>query len=98
MPMTPHICAELWGYLNNDKSLFELDWPQAEQKYLTENSVTLAVQVNGKKRATIELPSDHDHDSAKSAALADVRVQRAITGMAVRKVIVVKGKIVNVVV
>ena len=96
--MTPHICAELWGYLNNDKSLFELDWPKAEQEYLTQNSVTLAVQVNGKKRATIELPSDHDNDSAESAALADVRVQRAITGMTVRRVIVVKGKVVNVVV
>ena len=97
-PMTPHICAELWGYLNNDKSLFELDWPQAEQEYLTQDSVTLAVQVNGKKRATIKLPTDHDNASAESAALADVRVQRAIAGMALRKVSVVKGKIVNVVV
>jgi len=97
-PMTPHICAELWGYLNNDKSLFELDWPQAEQEYLTQDSVTLAVQVNGKKRATIKLPTDHDNASAESAALADIRVQRAIAGMALRKVIVVKGKIVNVVV
>ena len=97
-PMTPHICAELWGYLQNDKSLFELDWPQAEQKHLTQDSVTLAVQVNGKKRATIELPTDHDNASAESAALTDESVQRAIAGKAVRKVIVVRGKIVNVVV
>ena len=97
-PMTPHICAELWRHLGNEDSLFELDWPEAEQKYLRHNSVTLPVQVNGKKRATIELPNDHDDAAAETAALAHESVQRAIAGKAVRKVIVVQGKIINVVV
>jgi leucyl-tRNA synthetase len=60
--------------------------------------VTVPVQVNGKKRATIELPSDHDEANAESAALANESVQRAIAGKAVRKVIVIQGKIINVVV
>ena len=97
-PMTPHICAELWRHLGNEDSLFDLDWPVAEQKYLLHDSVTLPVQVNGKKRATIELPNDHDIAAAESAALAHESVQRAIAGKAVRKVIVVQGKIINVVV
>ncbi|MEE8173570.1 MAG: leucine--tRNA ligase [Alphaproteobacteria bacterium] len=97
-PMTPHVCAELWRRLGKDKALLDLDWPQAEQKYLFRDSVTLPVQVNGKKRATIELPNDHDDAAAEGAALANESVQRAIAGKAVRKVIVVQGKIVNVVV
>ncbi|MFP6687870.1 MAG: class I tRNA ligase family protein, partial [Alphaproteobacteria bacterium] len=97
-PMTPHICAELWRYLGQESSLFELDWPEAEEQYLTRDSVTLPVQVNGKKRATIELPNDHDNAAAEDAALAHESVQRAIAGKTVRKVIVVPGKIVNVVV
>jgi leucyl-tRNA synthetase len=97
-PMTPHICAELWRHMGKDIPLHDLDWPRAEEKYLLRDSVTLAVQVNGKKRATIELPSDHDETGAEDAALANEAVQRAIAGKAVRKVIVVQGKIVNVVV
>ena len=97
-PMTPHICAELWRHMGKDIPLHDLDWPRAEEKYLLRDSVTLAVQVNGKKRATIELPSDHDETGAEDAALANEAVQRAIAGKAVRRVIVVQGKIVNVVV
>ena len=97
-PMTPHICAELWHHLGRENSLLDMDWPLAEAEYLAEDSVTVPVQVNGKKRATIELPSDHDEAGAESAALANEAVQRAIAGKAVRKVIVVQGKIINVVV
>jgi leucyl-tRNA synthetase len=97
-PMTPHICAELWRHLGKQNSLLDMDWPLAEAEYLVEDSVTVPVQVNGKKRATIELPSDHDEANAESAALANESVQRAIAGKAVRKVIVVQGKIINVVV
>ena len=96
--MTPHICAELWRHLGKQNSLLDMDWPLAEAEYLVEDSVTVPVQVNGKKRATIELPSDHDEANAESAALANESVQRAIAGKAVRKVIVVQGKIINVVV
>jgi leucyl-tRNA synthetase len=96
-PMTPHICTELWQHLDPNNSLFNMAWPTADPKYLQEDNIVLPVQVNGKKRATITLPSGHDKAAAEKAALADEGVQRAIAGKAVRKVIVVPGKIVNVV-
>jgi leucyl-tRNA synthetase len=65
---------------------------------LADESVVMAVQVNGKKRGMIELPSQHDRDAAEAAALADPGVVRAIGGATVRKVIVVPNKIVNIVV
>ena len=96
-PMTPHICAELWARLGREENLFDMLWPEAETSYLQQDSVTLPVQVNGKKRATIELPVNHDQFAAEAAALAHEGVQRAISGKEVRKIIVVPGKIVNVV-
>ncbi|MBR45276.1 MAG: leucine--tRNA ligase [Rhodospirillaceae bacterium] len=96
-PMTPHICAELWARLGREENLFDMLWPEAETSYLQQDSVTLPVQVNGKKRATIELPVNHDQSAAEAAALAHEGVQRAIAGKDVRKIIVVPGKIVNVV-
>lgn len=96
-PMTPHICAELWGRLGNKTSLFDIEWPTADQKYIQKDTITLPVQVNGKKRATIELPREHDKSAAEAAALSNEAVQRSIAGKAVRKVIVVPGKIINVV-
>ena len=96
-PMTPHICAELWARLGREENLFDMLWPEAETSYLQQDSVTLPVQVNGKKRATIELPVNHDQFAAEAAALAHEGVQRAIAGKDVRKIIVVPGKIVNVV-
>ena len=96
-PMTPHICAELWARLGREENLFDMPWPEAETSYLQQDSVTLPVQVNGKKRATIELPVNHDQSAAEAAALAHEGVQRAISGKEVRKIIVVPGKIVNVV-
>ncbi|MBR45998.1 MAG: leucine--tRNA ligase [Rhodospirillaceae bacterium] len=96
-PMTPHICAELWARLGREENLFNMPWPETETSYLQQDSVTLPVQVNGKKRATIELPVNHDQSAAEAAALAHEGVKRAIAGKEVRKIIVVPGKIVNVV-
>ncbi len=97
-PMMPHLAEELWQRLGQQTLLAETPWPQAEAALLVEESVTLAVQVNGKKRATIELPRDADKDAAEAAALADPAVQRALQGQALRKVIVVPNRIVNLVV
>ena len=96
-PMTPHICAELWSRLGREEKLLAMPWPEADEKYLQQKTVILPVQVNGKKRATIELPLDHDNSIAEVTALAHEGVQRAISGKEVRKVIVIPGKIVNVV-
>lgn len=73
-------------------------WPQAEQSLLKAETVTIGVQVNGKVRATITLPADADQKTAEEIALAEEGVKRAIEGRPVRKVIVVPGRIVNVVV
>jgi leucyl-tRNA synthetase len=97
-PMMPHLTEELWQRLGHTTMLAETPWPAPDPDLLVEDSVTLAVQVNGKLRATIELPRDADKAAAEAAALAEPAVQRAIEGQALRKVIVVPNRIVNLVV
>ena len=97
-PMAPHLAEEMWQRLGRGTALSAEPWPKAAPALLVEDTVTIAVQVNGKKRATISLPADHDKEQAETAALADAGVKRAIGGKTVRKIIVVPGRIVNVVV
>jgi leucyl-tRNA synthetase len=97
-PMTPHLAEALWQLLGHDRSLALVPWPVAEAALVAEETVTLAVQVNGKLRATITLPKAHQNADAERAAMAAAPVLRAIEGRPVRRVIVVPGKIVNVVV
>jgi leucyl-tRNA synthetase len=97
-PMMPHLAEELWQRLGGAGLLVDQPWPEADPALTIEDSVTLAVQVNGKLRGTIELPRDAAEDAAEQAALAEPGVQRAMAGKPVRKVIVVKNRIVNVVV
>ena len=98
-PMMPHLAEELWAELGHgpDGLLLEQDWPLADPAWLVEDSVTLAVQVNGKMRATIDLPRDAAEDVARETALSHENVQRALDGKSPRKVIVVPNRIVNVV-
>jgi leucyl-tRNA synthetase len=97
-PMMPHLAEELWRRLGYSRLLVETPWPEAEQRLIVDDSVTIAVQVNGKLRATIELPRDAAQTVAESAALAEDAVQRALAGKPPRKVIIVPNRIVNVVV
>jgi leucyl-tRNA synthetase len=97
-PMMPHLAEELWQALGHDRLLAEEAWPEADPALILEDSVTIAVQVNGKLRATIELPRDSAEADAEAAALAQPPVQRAIDGKTPRKIIVVPNRIVNVVV
>ncbi|MCH8002425.1 MAG: leucine--tRNA ligase [Proteobacteria bacterium] len=97
-PMMPHLAEELWQRLGGTGLLVDQPWPEADPALTIEDSVTLAVQVNGKLRGTIELPRDTAEAAAEQAALAEPGVQRAIAGKPVRKVIVVKNRVVNVVV
>jgi leucyl-tRNA synthetase len=97
-PMMPHLAEELWQRLGHERYLVDQPWPVAEADLVSDDQAVLAVQVNGKKRATITLPVDAAEDDATAAALAEPAVQRAMDGKAARKVIVVKNRIVNVVV
>jgi leucyl-tRNA synthetase len=97
-PMMPHLAEELWQALGHDTLLADEPWPRAESALLVEELVTVAVQVNGKLRATVELPRDADQDTASKAALALEGVTRAMAGKPARKVIVVPNRIVNLVV
>jgi len=96
-PMMPHLSEALWQLLGHDSLLADQPWPKADAALTVEDNVTIAVQVNGKLRATLILPRDGDAAAAETAALAVPAVQRALAGRAPRKVIVVPNRIVNVV-
>ncbi len=97
-PMIPHITEELWLSLGHGTMLAHTPWPQVNEKYLVNDTVTMAVQVNGKVRATITLPSGLNPKQTEETALANDAVVKALEGKEVKKVIVVPGRIVNVVV
>ncbi len=97
-PMTPHLAEALWLKLGRGETLVaDTPWPEADPAYLVDDLVTVAVQVNGKLRGTVELPKDCPQDTAKDAALALDKVQSVLEGKPPRKVIVVPNRIVNVV-
>jgi leucyl-tRNA synthetase len=97
-PMVPHIAEELWQRLGHATLLADTPWPQADAAWLVEDRVTVAVQVNGRLRATISLPRGSDRATTEAAALAEANVRRGIEGKPLRRVIVVPDKVVNVVV
>jgi len=97
-PVTPHVSHALWQALGHGESLVEdQPFPRPDPTALVRDAVTLAVQVNGKLRGTIEVAPDADRGSIETAALAEPHVARFLEGQSVRKVIVVPGKIVNIV-
>ncbi|MFO0293006.1 MAG: leucine--tRNA ligase [Rhodospirillales bacterium] len=97
-PMCPHLAEEMWVALGGTGLLCERDWPVADPALLVDDTVKVAVQVNGKLRATIDLPRDAPEAAAREAALAQPNVAAAMAGKPARKVIVVPNRIVNVVV
>jgi len=97
-PVVPHITEELWNMLGYDKSLLTIPWPTYRKDALEEENILVVLQVNGKVRSRIEVPSTSAQKEIETKALADERVQRFINGKPVKKVIVVKNKLVNVVV
>ncbi|HEY8962974.1 MAG TPA: leucine--tRNA ligase [Alphaproteobacteria bacterium] len=96
-PMIPHLTEELWEQIGNKTLLANTAWPKVEEALLASDTATIAVQVNGKLRATITLPKGADQKTAEEAAMAEEGVKRAITGLSVKKVIVVPDRIVNIV-
>ncbi|HEX6118951.1 MAG TPA: leucine--tRNA ligase [Dongiaceae bacterium] len=96
-PAMPHLGEELWQRLGHGTLLAETAWPEADPKLVIDETATVAVQVNGKLRATILLPRDCDKAEAERAALAEPAVVKALEGRPVKKVVVVPNRIVNVV-
>ncbi|WP_370465145.1 leucine--tRNA ligase [Luteimonas terricola] len=97
-PVTPHACHALWQMLGHAEQVVDdVPFPVADAGALVRDAVTLAVQVNGKLRGTIEVAADAARDAIEARALAEPGVARVLDGLTVRKVIVVPGKIVNVV-
>ena len=97
-PVVPHVSHALWQVLGHPETVLEdQPWPQADPSAMVRDTLTLAVQVNGKLRATIELAAGASPDDAQARALAQPQVAHFLEGLSVRKVIVVPGKIVNIV-
>ncbi|HEY3148615.1 MAG TPA: leucine--tRNA ligase, partial [Dongiaceae bacterium] len=96
-PAMPHLAEELWQRLGHGTLLAETAWPVADPKLVIDDTVTVAVQVNGKLRATVQLPREVDKAEAERVALAEPAVIKALDGKPVKKVVVVPNRIVNVV-
>jgi leucyl-tRNA synthetase len=96
-PMMPHLAEELWRLVGHDTLLVDQAWPAADPALTHDDTVTLAVQVNGKLRATLDQPRDVDQEAARIAALALPEVQRSLEGKPVRKVVIVPNRVINVV-
>ena len=97
-PLCPHIAEELWSNLGHDQSLAYGPFPVADEAYLVAETLEYPIQVNGKVRSRITVPADADESSVTAAALAEEKIVAALEGREPRKVIVVPGRLVNVVV
>jgi len=97
-PFAPHIAEELWHQLGHDTTICDARWPKHNEEYLKEKSVVYAISFNGKARYNLELPADISKEDAEKAALNHENSAKWMEGKAVKKVIVVPGKIVNIVV
>ena len=97
-PFAPHITEELWHEMGHDDTVHVGRWPKWDEKYLKSSVMTIIVQVNGKLRAKLELPSDMDKQGVEAAALADENVQKFTNNKPPKKMVYVPGKLVNIVV
>ncbi|WP_436704008.1 leucine--tRNA ligase [Geodermatophilus sp. CPCC 205761] len=94
-PLAPHIAEELWSRLGHDASLAWAPFPVADARWLVEDTVQVAVQVNGKVRAQVTVPADADAAALEAAARADERIAGHLAGKTVRRVVAVPGRLVN---
>ncbi|WP_127562739.1 leucine--tRNA ligase [Nioella ostreopsis] len=97
-PMTPHLAEDIWAHQGGDGLLADAPWPVADEAMLVENTVTLPIQINGKRRSEITVAKDLGKEEVEKIALADDAVVKALAGGQPKKLIVVPGRIVNVVI
>ncbi len=96
-PITPHICHVLWHELGHTGAVIDAPWPQVDESALVQDTLQLVVQVNGKLRGHIEVPAEASREDVEATARANENVLRFTDGLTIRKVIVVPGKLVNIV-
>jgi leucyl-tRNA synthetase len=96
-PIAPHICHALWQALGYSESVAEASWPSVDEQALVRSTITLVLQVNGKVRGKIEVAADISKQDIEKIALADENVKRFIVGNTIRKIIVVPGRLINIV-
>jgi leucyl-tRNA synthetase len=97
-PIVPHVCEALWQALKPGTRLLDQSWPQPDEAALAVDEIELVVQVNGKLRGSIRVPKDADQAAIEAAALANADVQKHVSGQTPKKIIVVPGRLINIVV
>ena len=97
-PMVPHLAEELWQAIGHEESIITATWPSYSKEALEEEQILIVVQVNGKVRSRFQITADATDEEIKNRALADERIVARIAGRPIKKVIVVKKKLVNIVV
>ncbi len=97
-PIAPHMCHDLWQHLGHDTPVHQEHWPDVDEAALKRDSINIAVQVNGKLRATLAVPADVDQEGARRLALQDENVAKYVVGKDVKKLIFVPGKLISFVV
>jgi len=96
-PFAPHLTEELWEQLEYKGSCLEADWPACDESLLVEDEIEMVVQINGKVRSRIQVAAAAENEELESSALADSKIAALIEGLEVRKVIIVPGRLVNIV-
>ncbi len=96
-PIAPHFCEEIWRSLGNRGSILKAGWPEFDPGMLVDERITMAVQVNGKVRSKIEVPSDMADDDIKALALSDEKVKQWLDGKPVKNIVVVPKRLVSIV-
>jgi len=97
-PFSPHISEELWEAIGNKPSLLQQRWPAWDESVATEDYVELVIQVNGKLRSKMMIPKDTSDDEIKRIALEDKKILGIVSGKKIKKMIVIKGKLINIVI
>ena len=97
-PITPHICHQLWQTLGHDEAIVDARWPDVDEAALKQDKIELMVQVNGKLRSKIAVAADAEQDAIEAVAFAEENVKKFTEGKAVKKVILVPGRLLNIVV
>ena len=96
-PMVPHLCAELWQMTGHGETLDAMVWPTFDPEAVKEDELTIVIQISGKVRSRLQVPAGTSEEQLQEMALADERVSKFLGDKPIRKVIVVKDKLINIV-